>query len=52
MAHEETGHIHLGSSILHHTENWETKMLKKKKKLKKMEGPEHTETNAGGQGQL
>lgn len=29
MAHMETGHIHLGSSILHHTEGWETKSLKK-----------------------
>lgn len=40
MAHVETGHIHLGSSILHHTEGWETKSLKKRQ--------EHT----GTQGQL
>lgn len=40
MARVETGHIHLGSSILHHTEGWETKSLKK--------WLEHTET----QGQL
>lgn len=32
MARAETGHIHLGSSILHHTEGWETKSVKKKKK--------------------
>lgn len=25
MACVETGHIHLGSSILHHTDGWETK---------------------------
>lgn len=25
MAHVETGHIHLGTSILHHTGGWETK---------------------------
>lgn len=29
MARVETGHIHLGSSILHHREGWETKSLKK-----------------------
>lgn len=29
MAHVETGHIHLGDSILHHTEGWETKKKKK-----------------------
>lgn len=30
MARAETGHIHLGSSILHHTEGWETKSWEKK----------------------
>lgn len=37
MARVETGHIHLGSSILHHTDGWETKSQReggeKKKKL-------------------
>ena len=38
MARVQTGHIHLGSSILHHTEGWETKSLKKKNKKKKTAG--------------
>lgn len=42
MARVETGHIHLRSSILHHTEGLETKSVKEKKRQ------EHTET----QGQL
>lgn len=33
MAHVETGHIHLGDSILHHTEGWETKKKKKSQDL-------------------
>lgn len=38
MARVQTGHIHLGSSILHHTEGWETKSLKKKTKKKTKNG--------------
>lgn len=32
MARVETGHIHLRSSILHHTESWGNKELGKEKK--------------------
>lgn len=52
MAHVETGHIHLRSSILHHTESWETKSLGKKKKYnskntqKHKDGYGHTCTHA------
>lgn len=34
MARVETGHIHLRSSILHHTEGLETKSVKKKERGK------------------
>lgn len=34
MARVETGHIHLRSSILHHTEGLETKSVKKKKEAR------------------
>jgi len=40
MARVETAHIHLHSSILHHTEGWETKSAKKKESKQQ----EHTET--------
>lgn len=49
MARVETGHIHLGSSILHHTDGWETKSQREGEK-KKSKG--HTETRGQLQAHL